>query len=155
MAYTQCTRVLRQPAEAIFAAMLDVASWSSFRGYGPIPGIRVARFLERTPELVGSRIAVENLDGSSHVERIAVWRPPHAIEMRMTELSPPLSRLATQIVETWRFEATPGGTRATRAFELQPRGVAGRIVLPAIAFLLGRAAARHLRELDGGGSPGT
>ncbi len=148
MAYTKCTRILEQPAERIFARMLELESWSSFRGYGPIPGIRAARFLERTPELVGSRIAVENLDGSRHVERIAVWREPHAIEMHMSELSPPLSRLATHIVETWRFEPTPEGTRATRAFELHPRGLAGRLMLPLIAFLLGRAAARHLRELD-------
>jgi hypothetical protein len=37
--------------ERAFASVLDVARWPSWRGYGPIPAIREARFVERTPQV--------------------------------------------------------------------------------------------------------
>jgi hypothetical protein len=139
---------MRIPAEAVFSQMLEVERWSSFRGWGPIPGIRSARFRRRTPEIVGSQIEVTNLDGSSHIEEIMTWEPGAAIVMRMSEFSPPLSVLATHTVERWGFEALAGRTRVTRSFELHPKGWIGRLALPLVAWLLGRAAARHLRVLD-------
>jgi hypothetical protein len=148
------SRVVRQremtasPAE-LFARILDVASWSSWRGYGPVPGIREAHFIERTASWVGSRIAVTNADGTTHVEEVIAWQPPHSAKLRMSEFSPPLSRLATQMIEHWRVEPSAnGGSRVTRTFELHAAGIAGRFVLPIIALFLGCAAARHLRELD-------
>jgi hypothetical protein len=150
VARTVCRHETRLPAEAFFAKILDVETWPSFRGWGPIPGIRAARFRLRTPEGVGSRIEVENLDGSSHVEEVIEFRPGRGVVLRMSGFSPPLAALATHFVETWTLEPGPGGTHVTRSFELQARDWRGRLVLPLVALLLGRAAARHLREMAAG-----
>jgi hypothetical protein len=143
-----CEREVALRPEAFFEKILDVASWTSFRGWGPIPGIRAARFRTRTPGAVGSVIEVENLDGSTHAEEIVDWQPARRIVMRMSGFSPPLSALASHFVETWSLEPTARGTRVTRAFDLHPNGWRGRLVLPWIARLLGRAAGRHLREME-------
>jgi hypothetical protein len=142
-------REMKASPAAFFERILDVASWPSWHGYGPIPGIREARFLARTENGVGSRIGVTNSDGTTHVEEVIAWQPPHAAELRIAELSPPLSRLATHMLERWRVEpGENGGSRVTRTFELHAAGIAGRLALPIVAFFLGRAVARHLRELD-------
>jgi hypothetical protein len=151
MARTVCEREVGLPAEVFFERILDVERWPSFRGFGPIPGIRSARFRRRTPELVGSEIEVVNLDGSAHVEEVVAWRPPHSLVMRMSGFSPPLAGLASHFVETWTLEPRGGATRVTRSFELFASGWRGRLVLPLVAWLLGRAAARHLRETDAAG----
>ena len=70
-----CTETIPLPPEDIAAQILDVAKWPDFRGYGPIPGIKSAEFETRTPNVVGSRIRVLNLYGSTHVEEIVEWQP--------------------------------------------------------------------------------
>jgi hypothetical protein len=148
VARTVCEREVRLPAEVFFEKILDVERWPSFRGWGPIPGIRSARFRRRTPEGVGSEIEVVNADGSSHVEEVVEWRPPRSLVMRMAGFSPPLAGLASHFVETWSLAPSAGGTRVTRSFELHSNGWRGRLVLPLVAWLLGRASARHLREMS-------
>ncbi len=92
MARTVCRQETGLSAEAFFAKILDVETWPSFRGWGPIPGIRAARYRTRTPEGVGSQIEVENLDGSSHVEEVIEWRPGRSVVLRMSCFSPPMAR---------------------------------------------------------------
>lgn len=72
----------REPRE-ISQRILDVANWTTFRGYGPIPGIRHAEIECAAPAVVGSRIRVENTDGSTHVEEIVDWQPDRRVELRM------------------------------------------------------------------------
>jgi hypothetical protein len=147
MARTVCDLEVRIPAETFFVRILDVESWTTFRGWGPIPGIRSARFRARTPEVVGSLIEVVNLDGSSHVEEVIEWQPVRRIVMRMAEFSPPLAGLASHFVESWSLEPSAAGTRVTRTFELHANSWRGRLVLPLVARLLGLASKRHLREM--------
>src|SRR3984893_12938810 len=69
-----CEETLPFAPEDIAQQILDLTKWPDFHGYGPIPGIKVAEFDLQTPGIVGSRIRVTNLDGSSHVEEIVEWR---------------------------------------------------------------------------------
>lgn len=133
--------------EAIAEQILDVAKWPDFHGYGPIPGIKSAEFETITPNVVGSRIRVTNLDGSSHVEEIVEWQPNRRLQLQMGNFSKPLSRLATRFVETWEFERVGNETKATRSFELNAKSMVTRPVLWIISFLLQRAIARHLTEI--------
>ena len=142
-----CHDVLPQRPEEIAAQILDPAKWPDFQGYGPLPGIKAATFEIRTPDVVGSRIRVENLDGSRHVEVITEWRPEERLQLSMQEFSPPVSRLATRFVETWDLHWTDDGTAVTRSFEMHPKSVATWPVLWLVSFLLKRAIARHLRQL--------
>ena len=142
-----CTETLPRTPEDIAGQVLDLANWTDFEGYGPLPGIKAAAFEVRTPDVVGTRIRVTNTDGSSHVEEVAEWQPDRRLRLDMKDFSPPLSRLATGFTETWAFERLADGTRVTRSFEMHARSAFARPVLRLISFLLKRAIARHLRRM--------
>lgn len=141
------TRVPFAPEE--FAAkVIAVEEWASFRGWGPIPGIASASFLERTPGIVGSRIAVLNTDGSRHVEEVTIWRPD-VVALRMSSFSNALlARLATHFDETWSLDRSgERETIVTRSFALHPKNLAGAVVLRGVASMLRRACLRQFEEM--------
>ncbi len=141
------TDTLPLAPEEIAGQMLDLAKWTGFTGYGPMPGIKAAAFDTRTPGVVGTRIKVTNTDGSSHLEEIVEWEPERRLRLDMKDFSPSLSRLATGFVETWEFERLGDGTRVTRSFEMHAKSAFTRPVLWLISFLLKRAVARHLSQM--------
>lgn len=142
-----CKETLPLPPAEIARQILDVTNWSDFQGYGAIPGIRRAQFEVLTPSIVGSRIQVTNLDGSTHVEEITEWQPDHRLQLHLLEFSAPLSRLANRFVETWEFQILGNETEVTRTFELHAKRLMARPVLWMISFLLQLAVARHLRQM--------
>ena len=142
-----CNETLTIMPEEIASHILDLTKWPDFHGYGPLPGIKVARFEVKTPEIVGSRIRVTNLDGSSHVEEIVEWNPSQRIRLHMKDFSAPLSRLATQIEETWDFDRVGDETKVTRSFEMNAKSLLAWLVLWMISFMLQKAIARNLREM--------
>lgn len=144
-----CAETLPLAPEEIAGQILDLANWTAFKGYGPLPGIKAAAFEARTPTIIGTRIRVTNTDGSGHVEEIVEWVPDRRLRLDMKAFSPPLSRLATGFVETWEFERLGDFTRVTRTFEMHPKSFLARPVLWLISFLLQRAVARHLRQMRG------
>lgn len=142
-----CKATLSQTPEEVAEQILDVANWSDFQGYGPLPGIRSAEFEVRTPDVIGSRIRVTNRDGSNHIEEIVEWSPGHGLQLRFGEFSPPLSRLATGFLETWEFQRESSQTKVTRSFEITAKSILAWPVLWLISFLLRGAIARHLRQM--------
>ena len=142
-----CTDTLALAPAEIAGRILDLANWTDFTGYAVLPGIKAAEYEVRTPGVVGSRIRVTNTDGSGHVEEIVEWQPENSLRLRMTGFSPPLSRLATEFVESWAFERAGTAARVTRSFELHPKSAVARPALWLISLLLRRAIARHLRQM--------
>lgn len=143
----RCEGTLLLAPEDIARQILDLTRWPDFHGYGPIPGIKTAEFDTQTPGVIGTRIRVTNLDGSSHVEEIVEWQPDKRIRLEMKEFAPPLSRLASGFEETWDFERVENQTRVTRSFRLHARSMLARCLLWMVSLLLKRAIARHLREM--------
>jgi hypothetical protein len=143
-----CRKSLPLEPEAIANQILDLAKWPDFRGYGPIPGIKSAEFDTRTADIVGSRIRVTNLDGSTHIEEIVDWQPDNRLQLLMKDFSLPLSRLATSFVETWDFERINDTTMVLRSFEMNAKSRAAWPILWLISFVLKRAIDRHLHELS-------
>jgi hypothetical protein len=143
-----CEATLSHSPAEICEQILEVANWPGFTGYGPLPGIQSAEYDVRTAEIVGSRIRVTNLDGSTHVEEIVEWEPARRLRLVMQEFSPPVSRLATKFDEVWEFQPVAGGTLVRRSFELYPKSWLARIPLRMIAIFLKRAVARHLRQMQ-------
>ena len=143
-----CTETLPFAPKDIAGQILDLVNWTDFKGYGPLPGIKAAEFENRTPSVVGTRIRVTNTDGSTHIEEVADWHPDRRLRLDMKEFSPPLSRLATGFVETWEFERVGDGTRVLRSFEMHAKSAFTRPILWMISFLLKRAIARHLRQMQ-------
>ena len=142
-----CHETVALAPENIARQILDVTKWPNFKGFGPIPGIKVAEFEVRTPDIVGTRIRVTNTDGSKHVEEIVEWQPHHQLRLHMKDFSAPLSRLATGIEETWEFERVGDETKVTRSFQMHAKSALTRPVLWMMSFLLKQAIARHLREI--------
>jgi hypothetical protein len=133
--------------EEIARQILDLANWTAFKGYGLLPGIKSAKFEMRAPDVVGSRIRVQDTDGSTHVEEIVEWRPDCRVCLEMTDFSPPLGRLATRFLETWEFKRQGNGTLVTRSFELYAKSAFTRLPLWAISLLLRRAIVRQLKQM--------
>ena len=148
-----CADTLRLSPADLAGRILDVTDWTDFKGYAVLPGIKAAEYEVRTPGVVGSRIRVTNTDGSSHVEEVVEWQPENSLRLRMTEFSAPLSRLATEFVESWAFERAGTATRVTRSFEMHPKSAVARPALWLISLLLRRAIARHLRQMRDLGQP--
>jgi hypothetical protein len=150
-----CADTLALSPADIAGRILDLANWTEFTGYAAPPGIRAAEFEARTPGVVGSRIRVTNMDGSSHVEEVVEWQPDRSLRLRMSGFSAPLSRRATEFVESGEFERAGTATRVTRSFELHPKSAVARPALWLISLLLRRAIARHLRQMRDPGQPTT
>jgi hypothetical protein len=142
-----CNEMLTITPKEIASTILDLTKWPDFHGYGALPGIKVAEFEVKTPDILGSRIRVTNLDGSSHIEEIVEWNPIQRIRMHMKDFSAPLSRLATRIEETWEFERVGNETKVTRSFEMNAKSLLAWPVLWMISFMLQKAIARNLREM--------
>ena len=149
-----CEETLPLVPEEIARQILDLTKWPDFHGYWPIPGIKDAEFEVQSPDIVGSRIRVSNLEGSNHVEEIVEWHPDHRIRLQMKEFSPPLSRLATGFEETWEFKGAGNETHVTRSFRLHAKSSLPRPLLWLISCLLRRAIVRHLREMKTTGVAG-
>jgi hypothetical protein len=143
-----CQEMLPMAPEKIAEQILELSKWPEFRGWGPIPGIKSVEFETRTPNIVGSRIRVMNLDGSSHMEEIVEWQADRRIQLWMGNFSKPLSRLASGFMETWQFERIGHETQVVRSFELNAKSMLTKPVLWLISYFLKRAIAGHLTEIQ-------
>ena len=129
---------------------LDLERWPEFKGYWILPGIASARFELRTPDILGSRIKVQNTDGSSHVEEIIEWDVEHKLAIKFHEFKPPLQYLATHFIETWNFDIAARGTDVSRAMSLYPRGILGWFMLLPVSRLMKRGFEKNASQLGGG-----
>jgi hypothetical protein len=138
--------LIQKSSAEICAEMLDTERWSEFKGYSILPGIKSAQFEIKTPGLVGSRINVQNDDGSSHVEEIIEWDAANRIALRFQEFHSPLQNLATHFIETWEFRQSPDGTEASRIMTLYPKGLFGWLMLFPISKLMKKAFEKNYRQ---------
>ncbi len=129
--------------ERTFAAIVDLAQWPLFTGYGPLPGILAARLPPGETVQLGARIHVDDADGRHHYERVEVFEPGRRLALRM-ELVPPASLFMADIYEELTLEPVPGGTRLSRTFTATPRAWYTRPFAWLFgSFLLRRAVDRH------------
>jgi hypothetical protein len=128
----------RSPAET-FAYITTLANWSSFPGHGPLPAI--IRATADEPLRLGTRVRVENSDGSVHHEIVITFEPDRRYSTRM-ELVPPASYLMKYIHEDVVLTATAAGTQVTRRFETVPRSWLTAPLVALITFVFLRPAVR-------------
>jgi hypothetical protein len=138
----------QKSSQEICVEFLDTERWSEFEGYSILPGIENARFETRTPELVGSRIRVQNKDGSSHVEEIIEWDVVNKVALRFQEFNSPLQHLATHFVEAWEFRKSATGTEVSRIMTMHPKGMFGWLILIPISQLMKKAFEKNLLQLS-------
>jgi hypothetical protein len=130
--------------EQTFDRIVDLSQWTTFRGYGPLPGIVRAELAEG-PLGPGARVRVLNTDGSTHHEVFEVFERGKRLHIRM-ELQPPASRVLARIDERVELEpSASAGTSMTRSFELTPRSLWTTPLAWGVAALLRRAVLLHNR----------
>jgi hypothetical protein len=137
---------VQKSSSEICTEILDTERWSEFEGYSILPGIESAHFEVKTPEIVGSRIRVQNKDGSSHVEVIIEWDVANRIALRFQEFNSPLQNLATHFIEAWEFRKLPDGTEASRIMTMYPKGLLGWLILVPFSKLMKKAFERNVRQ---------
>ena len=142
--------LIRKPSPEICQEILDTERWSEFKGYSILPGIKSAQFEVKTPQIIGSRIKVQNNDGSSHIEEIIEWDVSNRIALRFQEFDSPLRNLATHFIETWEFRKSSDGTEASRIMTMYPKGVLGWLMLIPISRLMKKAFEENFRQTNNG-----
>lgn len=139
---------IQKSSPEICTEILDTERWSEFEGYFILPGIKQAHFEVKPPEIVGSRIRVQNKDGSSHVEEIIEWDVDNRIALRFQEFKSPLKNLATHFIETWEFHKSADGTEVSRIMTMYPQGLFGWLLLIPISKLMQKAFEVNLRQMS-------
>ncbi len=140
---------IQKSSQEICKEILDTERWSEFKGYSILPGIKSAQFEVKTPEVVGSRIKVQNNDGSSHIEEIIEWDVANRIQLKFQEFNSPLKNLTTHFIETWEFRKSPtSGTEASRTMSMYPKGIFGWLMLIPISQLMKKAFEENLRQTN-------
>lgn len=133
--------------EAICENLFDVAQWTSFHGYGPVPGIVKATTKAPGNPIVGTVIDVENRDGSRHIETIESFDPGISLVMRISDFTPPLRNLATHFIERWDFSMGDVTYRIKRTFELYPKSALTSPLLWLLSRFLQKAVKIHTYQL--------
>ncbi len=142
-----CSAALLVPRSKIFDGVSTPAEWSTFTGFGPVPGIESASYEVRETEMTGSIIVVQNMDGTTHRERILEWIPEKRIVLELTDFPSPLASLATHFTETWTFEAGNSGDVVKREFVIEPQSRISRPLLWIISRFLKKAVQRQLDQI--------
>src|SRR5687768_14323373 len=93
--------------EKVWQRFADITSMKSFVGYGPIPGIASARWIQGEGS-AGSVREVTNTDGSRHHEEVVAYEPHRRMEDRIFGMTSPFRFLVREARDT--FELTPEGT---------------------------------------------
>lgn len=141
------TITLPLPAAKLFGYITSEEGFASFRGWGPIPGIRAVD-VDGSLDAVGAALRVLNTDGSTHREEVREVTAPRRYAVRIHGLDSVFRHLVAYVDETWELEQRGEGTHVTRTFTFALRSV---IALP-VALPLGHAAfrlamRRHHRDL--------
>lgn len=140
--------VTSRSSEEICNTLLDTERWSDFGGYSILPGIKHAHFEIRTPEVVGSKINVQNTDGSAHVEEIVEWDPAKKVVLKFQAFTPPLKNIASHFIETWEFERVNDETHMKRNMSMYPYNLFGWLILLPISSLMKKAFEQNARQFS-------
>ena len=142
---TETIELACSPAEA-FNHTNEAENLKSFVGYGPIPGIREARYLTPAPLAIGSRRSVLKTDGTTHIEEIIEFVPGRRHVTRIFGLSGFFGLIVRDLQDVWEFEpVSDHTTRVKRAFLVEPRTLAIPVALLLVP-LMRRAVQRDLRN---------
>ena len=148
-------KLFNNSAKVICEKVLDVKTWSSFNGYGLLPGIEKAEYEHKTNEKIGSIIRVKNSDGTEHTEEILEWKTNRKLVMKIHQFPTALSYMATHFIEEWNFEEiSKTQTLIIRSFKLFPTSFMTRPLLSQISSLMKKGVEKHLDEManeHGGG----
>lgn len=123
-------------------AFASIEAMSTFVGYGPIPGIASARWIEGEGG-TGSVREVTNTDGSRHREEVIAFTPHQRMEDRIYGMTSPFRFLVREARDTFELSPDGEGTRLVRTFRFTLRSVLWWPVAVLALALFRRAMRRH------------
>ncbi|MGH3346457.1 MAG: SRPBCC family protein [Nocardioides sp.] len=136
------------PADG-FARLLPMPLPDLFsRRYLAIPPVRETREQPPTWEAVGQTRRIVLADGGTMLETLTHVEPPLRFGYTLSELTGPLSPLATTIDGEWTVEPAGTGCRISWTWDVHPRGRLGSIAMPIFARLWHGYARQALGELE-------
>jgi hypothetical protein len=128
------SRVIAAPIATVFEAALSLPLPQLYcRRYGPMPPIVEVRDQQGAWESPGqTRVFVLADRGSMREEMLSIDRP-HQFSNRLTVLAGPFKPAVSTVEESWTFREVGAGTEATWEWNLHPRSVVARPLLPLVA----------------------
>lgn len=105
---------LLAPPEAVWAELTTLEHMTDFVGFGPIPGVARAAWLEGAPYAEGSVREVTNLDGSRHLERVQRAEAPRVMEDALFGFTSPLRHVVREGFDRFELERDGASTRLRR-----------------------------------------
>jgi hypothetical protein len=143
------SRTLPLPVDDAFARVITWPLPEVFRRrYLALPPISEVREAPATWGTVGQTRRIVLADGGTMLETLTRVDPPTAFGYTLTEITGPLAPLATSIDGTWAFDAVGTGSRVTWSWDVHPRGLPGRLVMPVFGRLWHGFAKQGLAELE-------
>lgn len=125
------SRTYPVPVEQAFDSVLPMPLEQLFnRRHGPIPAVRGTERDQPGWGAVGDTRTIRLADGGSLREQLTRVDRPDAFGYLLTEIRGPMKPLAARIDGLWAFEAAATGTRITWSWEMHPRSVLSRPLLP-------------------------
>ena len=131
------------PRTALWALLTDLDAMPLFAGFGPIPGIERARWIERDGYEQGAVREILNRDGSMHREDVAVVRAPELLEDRIYAFTSPLRFIVCEGRDRFELNEHAGTTTLTRTFAFELTSVLTLPLAAALRPLLRAAIRRH------------
>ena len=142
-------REFDRPADVVFDFTNDAANFTTFAGFGPIPGIRTATYETAGEPAAGSRRRMIKTDGTEHIEEIVRLERPSRHVSKITALSPPFSWLVKSGEDDWRFIASDKGTIVERTFAFElTTPIAAVVAWPLLQLFMRPAVKRDLRNIE-------
>jgi Polyketide cyclase / dehydrase and lipid transport len=144
------TRLFHAPAQRVFDFTNDDNNFTSFTGYGPIPGITRARYETPGPPRLGAIRRIEKTDGTEHREEITLFQPPTRHTSRITGLTPPFSWLVREASDDWIFRAEGKAltvVERTFSFELTTP-LAAPVAWLILQLFMKKAIARDMNHIN-------
>ncbi len=138
---------VRASAERLFEFTNSVAGLTTFVGFGPIPGIREARYHNSTGAQLGARREITKTNGAVHEEEIIAFEPPARHVARIYVPSRALSWPIREAIDEFRFVEHGVETRVERVFEMTLVSSVAWPVAMIARSLMRRAVRRDLANL--------
>ena len=135
--------------DQLFDFTNDAANFTSFTGFGIVPGIKEAVYITPGLPALGSRRRIMKTDGTEHIEEIVAFDKPVRHSSRITGLTPPFSWLVRSGEDDWRFAPAERGTSVERRFSFElTTPLAWVIAYPLLQIFMRGAVGRDLREIQ-------